>query len=405
MHDNASVRWSRWFFVLGPALLLAVVSMWAYSNSRWDALGVAELSPNFGDLRLVTATADCVDADPGWNMDSPTCDPYGRAWNYPSVWARSFAVLGLGIDRTEEVGVALVLGFCAACAALSWLVSRPRLHAASAIAGALAVLSPAGWLALERGNTDLLIFVVLTIAIVLAARGHDTAAVPFLAFAGSWKVFPIGGALGVVRGLRQTGLYALLFLLTGGFALLWEFPAIVDRTQRSTGSSYGVTVVPEELLAHLGVHGRAGAFVIGYLFLAAGIALVLRVDGVLRRRGIDGVASTSADVDADAASRTMLLVAAGTFLFSYLTGSNWDYRLIFLVPCVLALGAVVRPIGGILMWGLVAVMFLSRSTSVAEHLDDVMLLVLVPTLGVVWCDVARVPGWRRVRPTTVAVPG
>lgn len=390
-------------FVLVPAFLLLGISVWAQGADRWGSLGVPTMEPNFGDLRLVTATADCVRADPDWGMDSPTCDPYGRDWNYPTVWARSFAFLGLGLDRTVAVGYVMIVAFCLACAALAWVAARSELGVPAMCAGALAVLSPSGWLALERGNVDVLVFVVLAVAILLAALGRATASVPFLAVAGSWKVFPIAGAIGMVRGLRRVVLYVVVFVVSGGFALAWELPAVVDRTQRGNAYAFGAAIIPRRALAHVSISDYWTARLVGLVLVVAGMAVLLLVDRAAARRGLDSLGAVAHRIDAGAGPRALFLVGGGTFLFSYAMGSSWDYRLIFLIPVVLALGTAGSRVASVVMWGFVVAMYLSARTGSPALLADLGFLVLVPALAVIWCDVVGLPGWHRLRPRVSAV--
>ena len=78
----------------------------------------------------------------------------------------------------------------------------------------------------------------------------------------------------------------------------------------------------------------------------------------------------------------MFLIAGGSFTFAYLTGTNWDYRLILLIPCAMAFAAYEGSIAlsRVLLWASVAVLFCSYPVGRLQIVGDIVLAAFVPVL-------------------------
>ena len=158
----------------GRIVVLAAVAVYglAVATARagwevdlWPSLGVNSAPTLFYDARNVAAAADCwaLGYDP--LVENP-CDPAGRVMVYPRVWVLVH-YLGVTQDRTLLFGGILVALFLA-----SVLLLVGRLSIAQGFVVAAAVVSPAVMLAVERGNVDIVLFVVF-VAAVFAWRARD----------------------------------------------------------------------------------------------------------------------------------------------------------------------------------------------------------------------------------------
>src|SRR5260370_17740693 len=119
-------------------------------------IGIAPLRYPFLDLQFILASVDCWQQGIDVYVNDP-CDVLGRSFDYSPLWLR-FAFLP-GKDWTNPLGLFLSVSFFLALAILPSPCSPTELllHLA-------ATLSPITTFAVERGNIDLLMFVIATAA-------------------------------------------------------------------------------------------------------------------------------------------------------------------------------------------------------------------------------------------------
>lgn len=324
-----------------PSVLVAAIATWAiWTNSLHRLLNGRGMFPVYADLRSVTATADCILTDPSWSVASPTCDPFGREYNYPSFWAKSFALVRLGESRTEEIAV-LMAGLLVLAFAIICLLTTPRAKPGFAIfVSTASLLAPPTWLAIERANIDILIFVILTIGVLLFLRGHIVVSAIVLGVDSVLKIFPIGAFLLFLSHRRKHPFPALLFLAIAGLGfafLLPQFSTISSRTPQSPGNSFGAP------LLFVGASEVFGLEVGTYVPRVLGLTVVITAVTIffaaeykipkLSKLTTDTVSSIASDRIALA----LILPFGGSFAAAYLSGTNFDYRLIFLVPVAVGL--------------------------------------------------------------------
>lgn len=389
-----------------PALVVLGAALAAASTGSWGWLGVEPLAQSFGDLRQVTATADCVRADASWSLDSPTCDPFGRGYNYPTVWARGFAWLGIGEAATTPVAVGMMVMFAVSLGSLLWVAWAPTSSGVELAVVAVTIAGPGTWLALERANTDLFVFALASFAAVALIRRHAHWAVGALAVATAWKFFPIGALVATITTRARAVVAGLVFLAAGGFLLVVELPTIRARTPMFDRLSYGISVLPAHLTGQ--PPGSLTARLLGAAILAAITVLVVLVEARIAApaathptgsvRSLRALART---ISADVVTTALFTIGTGIFLASFLLGASWDYRLIFLLFVVVAL--VRHPD----LWWARGLAVTIAAANVAVALDgrfkvvgDLLLTAVVPPLAVTWVlvviagfEVARLPGW------------
>ncbi len=199
---------------------------------------------------------------------------------------------------------------------------------------ALVLFSPAAMLLYEGANVDLLIFSVCASAIATSETSMIVAAVLIL-FAATLKLFPfVGLSMFASRGKR---IFLVLFSCSAAlFALYLLFTyqnlrASLDLTERSDHTSYGADVLfmhfapPISALFKRTLVDRDAARLVFQLFPYAAAWLTLLVFawiGLRRPRRL--VAASRRNLDAFWMGGTIFV---GTFAL----GSNWDYRLVFLL--------------------------------------------------------------------------
>jgi len=299
-------------------------------TTPWATVGIEPGDKSFVDLRSVTSSWDCehrgIEAFP----NNP-CDPFHRPANYPRVWTR-LGIFGLGEGDTVPLGVAIgVLFFAAALA-----VAGPLTLGEGAVySGAL--LAPATMLGVERGNVDLLMFVLVVLGLLLLRRSPWAGAAPIV-LAGALKLFPAFALAPFVRLRRRSAALAASVVVLGAYAAvtLNDIRTLRHVIPRVVVNSYGAGVVVEALrLAHVSWVQSAGEVrYVRLAVLALGLLLALALLRV-RRSAAAGDAGGELRLDA-------FWAGAAVYVGTYVFGSNFDYRLAFLLLCVPQLCAWVR---------------------------------------------------------------
>jgi hypothetical protein len=287
------------------------------------------MEPSFADTRVITTGWDCTRAGYDVLRENP-CDPWGRAMNYPRLWALP-AWLSAGEGTTASL--ALSFGFAFLVVVVALAVSTPV-----AIALLFGPASPSVLLALERGNNDLVVFAVVAWAVTRRSWLALLAAVVL-------KLYPLA-AITTLASWRSR------LLLIGGsgayFALTFgDLAAINSVTPHSASWSYGLPTTVSTFTA-------APIIAVGALLVGMLVGRGARFQSPVFRAG------------------------AVIFLATYLLGPSWDYRRIFLL---LTLPALV----GERRWPLVTLVLgtLWSSTGAANPgfiVDQVVTLVTVTAL-------------------------
>ena len=319
-------RWITAILVVAYfAVMLLLPRLAHLSHDRvWNMTGVAAMPTPFVDLGVVVdGSAAYRQQGAAWTEGTVA----GYGYNYPHIWLYS-NYLGLNERTLDYFGVALGLAFYAAA-----LVMLGPLTWAEGGLATLCLLSPPVLLAVERGNIDLVVFVLLTIAVCF----HRTKPVTALlcVVAGVLKVFPAFGLLALVgRPWKKAALWvgsACGLLLVYFLTRLPELHEIANATPHKSRLSYGACAVFIGLFSLAGptdLHPTvltATTYLKGYLLLGAVVALAVG----FRPRGILG------RTDADATREEFAFkLGAGLFLGTYLLGTNYDYRLCILLFCL-----------------------------------------------------------------------
>lgn len=321
-------------------------------SAPWAKVGVEPGDASFVDLRSVTSSWDChrrgIEAFP----DNP-CDPFGRPANYPRVWTR-FGRVGLGEGDTAWLGVAIAVVFFAAALAVAGPLTRGE-----GVAYAAVLLAPATLLGVERGNVDLLMFVLVCSGLLLLRRNAWVGAAPIV-LAAVLKLFPAFALAPLVRGRWRWTAAATSAAALAAYAVVTrnDIRALRHAIPRVVVDSYGAGVVVEAWrLAHVGFVESPAA--VRWARLGV-VALALLLAGAIALWGRARPAPDERRLDA-------FVGGAAIFLGTYVFGNNFDYRLVFLVLCVPQLLAWARhatgvvPGAGAALAALVATLWLSSA--------------------------------------------
>lgn len=323
-------RFPPW--LVAPAtltLLLAFVAL-AGSVTPFPArswlrhLGVPAQDRMFGDLRAI---ADAIDAtrDGGSPYMPPVPGGPQPAFNYPEIWLL-LRYAGLNGATIVPWGCALGVIFLATV----FRVVRPATTAEGAYL-ALLVCSPPCLLALERGNSDLIVFIALAWSVVLVpSAGLGVAAI---LVAGCAKLFPIG-AIAALRPSLSLSRWLVLTAIVVAVFLVWlwatrdEWAAVLAVTPRIPHWNFGAAVAGQWVREFTALEVPRA---VGHgMSLAAAAAVLLWLGAVARQERAHPLPWTTE-------SGCGLLLGLGVVGLAWAMGNSFQYRLVFLFACVPAL--------------------------------------------------------------------
>jgi hypothetical protein len=289
--------------------------------STWRTFGVPSMTPRFLDLYSVSTAVETSrgGSDPlvmNWR------DPYRRPMNYPRIWLYFFSAAGITPGNVSTAAI-ILCAFYLAC--VSFLIMQTK-HALDAVILLLASLSVSPLLAMERGNNDLFVFSLVFVGCFATNRYLKSG---LYAVATLLKFYPIVAMIvdGVRRPVKERISAALPILLVAALILLqWRDLVLIRHgTPVSRTMSFGTLSLEGELLretARWGFLASLGWTVVVECWLIGALAIRNAWGNLLE---LDTSISSSKWAEA-------FSVFGGIYVFTYAIGSNWDYRLIFLLP-------------------------------------------------------------------------
>jgi len=309
--------------------------------AAWQLFRIPASTPDFADVRIITHAIDCVanGQDP---YTACSLDPWERIYNYPPLWLK-LGNFGVSSRSTDLIGIAFAGITVAAVVTL--------FSARSWVSGIFAFSAMWSWpllFGIERGNTDTFIFSVSVLALLgmhrMNARHEQLARELLIVALAVLKLYPIAMSLLFIRGSkgwRRAGIVFTAAALAVFTTCLHRLHSVFVNTPTDHWLSFGSfdtfrsvrPYLPSVLGGHLGDTTRMvatlGSAVAGAIAMAYGSMNPPPVTKFLTRfdanTGIGAVASTGLAV----------------FWLTYVMGSNYDYRLIFLLG---PLGFLVRDI-------------------------------------------------------------
>jgi hypothetical protein len=337
MHKSVSILRSRLPALIGFAAIALALCIGIHIRGNltdaWKTLGVPALSPLFADTRTVTHSIDCLLS--GQNPYTVrSFDPWHRAYNYPPIWL-DLRYLGVTSRTSNLLGTL----FAAMTASTLLLLFRARTWTAVAIIF-FAVTSRSVLFAVERGNTDEVIFFLLAFGFFLADYTKIKAR-PFLKGAlivclSILKIFPIAAVIALIRNRR--GLWAALVtavlsaiavVLTTGHQLAM----IQANTPSDVGLSFGSLLFFQAIFRH-SYHPLA-AMMQQHLQLSVIAGLVLSVlslvAGIIFREDLN---QFFPPIDFSHPMGSIAVAGLAIYWLAFVRGASYDYRLIFLLGAV-----------------------------------------------------------------------
>ena len=382
------------------ACLLVVSALWI--DGAHDAyfallrlLGVPAFRFPFLDTDAILAVLECHRRGIDVYVVNP-CDVLGRMHVYTPLWFR-FEALPIDTSWTPVVGGALTLVF-----AISLLLLPPARDWRAAGLMCAAALSPAVAFAIERGNADLLMFVLAALAGWLAVRRLPTRllAFPVVVLATMLKAYP---ATLLILALRER-LALCLAIAAASLAALLAYAAIDAAGLREmlalvpVGTpfiyAFGAADLAVGLRTIFGLPPVALAIVQAVPLVAIVIFAASRLH--LLRSAVGALSPAEA---------VYLMIGAVLILGCFVTGQSGEYRavhLLFVLPALTALAGLPGPARRIAtfttwiillqLWGDVASARLVELTAIARGDAAIASATLV-----LWLTRASSPGGGRSR--------
>jgi hypothetical protein len=320
--------------MLRPAKIAALAVLWlvptlifaaAFSSGwipAWHSVGVPAILPRFADLATIPYGVQALHRGLDPLISSPT-DPLHRTVNYPRIWLYLFSALGI----TPENVWAVALVFCALYLICMTLLIARAAHPGDVFVLLVASLSTVPLLAMELGNNDLFIFSVIFLGCFTTNRYLKS----FAFSTGSLlKIFPIFG-MGmdaIRRPGRQRFITVVSTLLVGGLlALQWHDISLIRAgTPMSRTGSFGVLPLRWEVL-HFFPERIVYYIQLPWLIAGAFWFIVIAIFDFVWKRSLDIDLALFRSPEGE-----MFSIFSAIYVATYAVGSNWDYRLIFLLP-------------------------------------------------------------------------
>jgi hypothetical protein len=310
--------------MLGAAIAILALGRIVGWDPTWRTLGVTPLQPPFFDMHVINDYAAC--ASKGLDAYAPQACNVDN-FNIPPTWLW----LGfLGVDGSASIWLSAVIIAAAAIVMVLLLQGRSWSHGVTALA---ALMSPSVLMGVERGNLDFLILALVgSAALIYKERrvGRACGAIALLCLGVMLKLFPVFCVSLAARFSKQTFLFAcaLAALSLIYFTLTLEYIFLIRRNVPTTFVlSYGYKAI---FLGMDHIRSEAGLSALGladtWLPAATGAVVFVCALAFRRRRDFCSVHVSIAG--------TAFLFGAGIYCGTYFLGTNFIYRLMFLLLCL-----------------------------------------------------------------------
>lgn len=308
-----------------------------YSNLLWD-LGVPVACCPFFDLKVITVGLDEFKR----GMDPLAAFPKDTSiytlYNYPRLWYY-FSYLGIGEVHTILAGFVLIIVFL-----FTVFVLLEKISLIEGVLYGIILCSPAITFLLDRGNSDTIIFILLSLSALLLKNDNrllnlmSSALFLLSCFLKLFPIFAIG--LYLKFKCKTSGTYASLIVIIFFMYILGigsELTLIRESTPRALVTAFGAFVIPDNLLVNTNVVDISSAFYqlfskdVPANFLDKVHLLTMAVLLTVMVIVFLGTAHVSSSYSIDTSKIDLFRTGAGICIGTYLLGNNWDYRLTFLI--------------------------------------------------------------------------
>ena len=274
----------------------------------------------FNDIRVITAALDCCRTghDP---LLEGSCSP-NLIYNYPRLWYL-LQYTGIGERHTLMVACISIVVFVLS---LFTIIGKPGF--VRSLYWMVVIISPPVVLAVERCNNDIILFSVLTAALVLVNKeGIRKFAGYFLILLGTLlKLYPLFAAIVLLRESRSNRLKAgllivipvLLYLLLGYNELLKVY---LLSPKPSGTNAFGAYTWMDNLNNYF----RFSEYIqLSLILVSLALMIAAPVFSIYHWNRSYTPAPNSITLDS-------FRIGAAIYMGCFILGNNFDYRLIFLI--------------------------------------------------------------------------
>ena len=311
------LRSNRWSILL---LLTIAVYLLILSNfTLWQSVGIPKLKAPFADMQAILSASDAYREGYNPYIENPH-DPLGRKHVYPRPWLW-LGYTGLTQDHSKFAAILLMSFFFL----LSIRILRPE-NGNEFLLSAMLLLSPAVLLGVERGNNDLIIFILLGLAVFSLNNKNnllDLIAYFFLFLASILKFYPIASFLifvRIIKDYKKFWMFALFSILFFGVYAVFsfsDFEYLKNIVPKPHGRfTFGAAIFFEWILDEWPVNAM-------YIYFMA-VAVFFLAFLLSSRTGLSEVRNNSINT-------IFFLVGSLNILFCFFANTNYDYRCIFFV--------------------------------------------------------------------------
>jgi len=298
-------------------------------DATWRAFGVTPLQPPFYDMHIINDYAACASR----GVDAYVPQACNKAnFNIPPLWLW----LGfLGIDGASSNWLAAAMIAASMIVMALLFRGRPCSHGWIALS---ALISPSVMMGVERANLDLLILALVGSAALIyreQSAARACGAIVLLGVGVALKLIPMFCVSLVARFSRQTLFFACAIMVLSVIYLgaIADYVVLIRRNVPTTFIlSYGYKAIflgidhprMEAGLSPMGLADTWVPVIVTALVLICAFVVAL---GMFRRQ------SEFCPVDVSVAG-TAFLFGAGIYCGTYVLGTNFIYRLMFLLLCL-----------------------------------------------------------------------
>lgn len=301
--------------------LSLIYALFSFVYLLFDTVSVPDgIYPGFLDLNFLLKYVECFN-----NGFNPYIDKNSICigeLNYPLILLKLFIKLGLGPDHTYVIGFTFIVGFV-----ISVSLLFKKLTIKQFILLLLIFISPPILFLLERGNIDILIFILILFSIFYIRKKHNVYRI-YLSYliiliASFLKIFPFFLLpLIFIEKIQIKHKIIIFTLFTSFFSLyiysiLDELKFIFEKTPKPSELAFGKNVLIQEFISEKYLpFFSIFPFVIGSFFF------------FLKRKWVYVIYER---INFDYQNTLMFTSGVLIFFGIYFIGNNYDYRLVYFV--------------------------------------------------------------------------
>lgn len=296
-----------------------------HERTWWYVWNIPATPPHFADVDMMTIGAESYAMGHNPLYDNPV-HPWNKKLNYPRIWHLLY-VFDMNRSHNNLIGSISVLIFYAGLSI--FLFSKPY-NKLTIFLISLIVLSPSIVLGIERGNIELIIFFILSVALLIN-YSSSIKALPLFLFASILKIYPVFTFAYLLKENKKR--FWILFLSACSIFIVYALLTLPDLKQvyltspKMAKSSHGLNVLWMGLTHPRVLNLQISNDVIMTVKIFSYILLVTVFIGALLfsfRTYNSNQYKHGQYIDA-------FRVGASIYIGCFLLGNNFDYRFTFLI--------------------------------------------------------------------------